>query len=79
MVARSLNYTIEGVLDHNIDWLNAMLKEIGRQEMVKYGGIKDLHGIDTEKKTPSPESDKMQLQSLGLKCTGRPSKTRVVR
>lgn len=31
-VCKNLNYTVEEVLDHTPRWINAMLKEIGRQD-----------------------------------------------
>jgi len=44
-----LGYTIEEVLDHDVDWINGMLKEIGRQEMENIIFQMALHGADKEK------------------------------
>lgn len=93
-IASHLNYSIEDILDHDIDWINAMINEISRQEFEKNIFELRLHGVkesDIEKIQHAYDVDTgkikdknihvpsiAQLQSMGL-SVGKPSKTRFKR
>jgi len=41
-----LNYTVEQVLDHTIDWVNKMIEIIAREEFERNIFELSLHGVD---------------------------------
>jgi len=43
-----LGYTIEEILDHDVDWINAVLKEIERQDLDDTTFRMALHGVSKE-------------------------------
>lgn len=54
-----MNYTIEEVLDHTIDWVNKMIQIIAKEEFNRNIFELSLHGV------PKEETDKMKSKFDG--------------
>lgn len=92
MVAHHLNYTIEQVLDHPLDWVQMMTKQITDEQFERNVFELALHGVDKEeiermkreyyRRQKAEKQDRLpsigDFRALGL-SVGRPNNTTVKR
>lgn len=86
-------YTVESLLDKPLTWINAVYKEIMREDFEEIIFQASIHGVDQAeiksmkqrfefeiegKKHSEHIPSIAELQNMGLKV-GKPSKTKVVR
>jgi hypothetical protein len=91
-ISKTLHYTIEQVLDHDVDWIEHIYTELLRQEWEEVLFQMALHGVPKDKldqlrkeinqdPKKTPENVKIPLaefRSLGLSF-GKENKTKVIR
>ena len=91
-IAQVLHYTVDEVLDKNLDWINVMLDEINRKDLEDKLFQLSLHGVDKKdvdkirrdferQSSGEPKDIRIPLtdfQQMGISL-GRPNATRVIR
>lgn len=87
-----MHYTVDEVLDKNLDWINAMLNEINHKDLEDKLFQLSLHGVNKkeidkirrdfeQQSSDEPKDIRIPLtdfQQMGLSL-GRPNATRVIR